>query len=56
MECNGKPPIDETKDAIGRRLETIPFTLQAKDKKYYDLLLRIWKALIFQTKSYFNFS
>ena len=38
MECNGKPPIDETKDAIGRRLETIPFTLQAKDKKDYDLL------------------
>lgn len=38
MECNTSPPIDETKDAIGRRLESIPFKLQAKEKKDYDLL------------------
>jgi phage/plasmid-associated DNA primase len=38
MECNKNPPIDETEDAIGRRLEAIPFKLQAKEQKDYDLL------------------
>jgi len=38
LECNTKPCVNETGGAIGRRIEEIPFLLEAKDTTEWDLL------------------
>ena len=54
MECNEKPKLDTTDDAMYRRLIEIPFLSQYVDKGKYDLLEEEQKKNIFIANSFYK--
>lgn len=56
MECNEKPKLNETSDALSRRIIDIPFKSRFVDKKVYDKLTEEQKINTAITNSYYKTS
>jgi phage/plasmid-associated DNA primase len=54
MECNEKPKLNETSDALSRRIIDIPFKSRFVDKKVYDKLTDEQKINTSITNSYYK--
>jgi phage/plasmid-associated DNA primase len=54
MECNEKPKLNETSDALSRRIIDIPFKARFVDKKVYDKLNEEQKINTSTTNSYYK--
>ena len=56
LECNDKPKLNESTDALGRRILDIPFKNRFVDKKVYDNLDEEDKKTTFLINSYYKTS
>jgi len=54
MECNEKPKLNETSDALSRRIIDIPFKSKFVDKRIYDKLNEAQKIGVSITNSFFK--
>ena len=54
MECNEKPKLNETSDALSRRIIDIPFKSRFVDKKIYDKLNDDQKINVSLTNTFFK--
>lgn len=54
LECNNKPKLNESTDALGRRILDIPFKNKFVDKDIYDELDEDEKKTTFETNYYYK--